>query len=59
MIDDLGKTCRLDDWRCPMNDTPSEQALEQRVASSLMDVLIRAGLILAMVMLCYQIFSRS
>jgi predicted PurR-regulated permease PerM len=34
-----------------------DQALEQRVASSLMDVLIRAGLILAMVMLCYQIFS--
>ena len=34
-----------------------EQALEQRVASSLMDVLIRAGLILAMAMLCYQIFS--
>ena len=34
-----------------------DQALEQRVASSLMDVLIRAGLILAMAMLCYQIFS--
>jgi predicted PurR-regulated permease PerM len=34
-----------------------DQALEQRLASSLMDVLIRAGLILAMVMLCYQIFS--
>jgi predicted PurR-regulated permease PerM len=34
-----------------------EQALEQRVASSLMDVLIRAGLILVMAMLCYQIFS--
>ena len=34
-----------------------EQALEPRVASSLMDVLIRAGLILVMAMLCYQIFS--
>ena len=34
-----------------------DQALEPRVASSLMDVLIRAGLILVMVMLCYQIFS--
>ena len=34
-----------------------DQALEQRVASSLMDVLIRAGLILVMAMLCYQIFS--
>lgn len=34
-----------------------DHALEQRVASSLMDVLIRAGLILVMAMLCYQIFS--
>ena len=34
-----------------------DQALEQRVASSLMDVLIRAGLILAMAMLCYRVFS--
>ena len=34
-----------------------EQELEPRVASSLMDVLIRAGLILVMAMLCYQIFS--
>jgi predicted PurR-regulated permease PerM len=34
-----------------------EHALEQRLASSLMDVLIRAGLILVMAMLCYQIFS--
>jgi predicted PurR-regulated permease PerM len=34
-----------------------DQALEQRLASSLMDVLIRAGLILAMAMLCYQVFS--
>jgi predicted PurR-regulated permease PerM len=31
--------------------------LEERIASQLMDVLIRAGLILAMVMLCFQVFS--
>jgi predicted PurR-regulated permease PerM len=31
--------------------------LERRVASRLMDVLIRAGLILALVLLCYRIFS--
>jgi len=31
--------------------------LERRMASRLMDVLIRAGLILAMVLLCYQVFS--
>ena len=30
---------------------------EQRVASRLLDVLIRAGLILAMAMLCYRVFS--
>jgi len=34
-----------------------DQEFEQRVASRLLDVLIRAGLILALVMLCYQIFS--
>jgi predicted PurR-regulated permease PerM len=32
-------------------------ALEQRVASGLMDVLIRAGLVLALVLLCFQVFS--
>jgi len=31
--------------------------LERRIASRLLDVLIRAGLVLAMAMLCYQIFS--
>ena len=31
--------------------------LEQRLASRLMDVLIRAGLILALVLLCFQVFS--
>ena len=35
----------------------SDHELEQRVASGLLDVLIRAGLILAMAMLCYQVFS--
>jgi len=34
-----------------------DQELEQRLASPLLDVLIRAGLILAMAMLCYQVFS--
>lgn len=31
--------------------------IERRIASRLLDVLIRAGLVLAMTMLCYQIFS--
>ena len=34
-----------------------ETEFEDRLASRLLDVLIRAGLILAMVMLCFQIFS--
>ena len=34
-----------------------DQDLEHRLATPLMDVLIRAGLILAMVVLCYQVFS--
>jgi predicted PurR-regulated permease PerM len=34
-----------------------EQDLEQRLAAPLLDVLIRAGLILALAMLCYQVFS--
>jgi len=39
--------------------TPAAAApdLEHRIASRLLDVLIRAGLIAAMVVLCYQIFS--
>src|SRR5436190_23461827 len=36
--------------------TPDRE-LEHRVASRLLDVLIRAGLIVAMAVLCYQIFS--
>ena len=40
-------------------NTPSQldQELEHRLASPLLDVLIRAGLILALVMLCYQVFA--
>lgn len=34
-----------------------DQEFEQRVASRLLDVLIRAGLIFVMAMMCYQIFS--
>lgn len=35
----------------------SDRELEDRLASRFLDVLIRAGLILALVMLCFQIFS--
>jgi predicted PurR-regulated permease PerM len=34
-----------------------DRELEQRLASRLMDVLIRAGLVLALVMLCYRVFA--
>ena len=34
-----------------------EPELEQRLASALLEVLIRAGLILTMVLLCYRVFS--
>lgn len=34
-----------------------DPALEDRIASRLMDVLIRAGLILALVMLCFRVFA--
>src|SRR5499433_606020 len=45
-------------WRFPM-PIPSQpdQELDQRLAAPLLDVLIRAGLILAMAMLCYQVLS--
>jgi predicted PurR-regulated permease PerM len=36
---------------------PLDPALEKRVSGSLLDVLIRAGLIFAMVVLCYRIFA--
>src|SRR5262249_46948607 len=48
----------LASWRVPMNiPAQPEQELEQRLATPLLDVLIRAGLILTMVMLCYQVLS--
>src|SRR5215472_12732456 len=37
--------------------SPVTFELEQRLASRLMDVLIRAGLVLALVMLCYRVFA--
>jgi predicted PurR-regulated permease PerM len=37
--------------------SPLDHELEQRLASRLLDVLIRAGLILAMVLLCYRVLS--
>jgi len=40
-----------------MNNDPSDPAYDKRVARLLLDVLIRAGLILALVMLCYRIFA--
>src|SRR5512143_1438990 len=41
-----------------MNPSPQpDQSLESRLASPLLEVLIRAGLILVMAILCYQVFS--
>ena len=46
-----------------MKGTPDEHdhqpdpEFERRLAGLLLDVLIRAGLILALAMLCYQVFS--
>jgi hypothetical protein len=40
----------------PLPSQP-DPALEQRLASLVLDVLIRAGLILAMALLCYQALS--
>src|SRR5215471_7411230 len=34
-----------------------DHELEQRLSSRLMDVLIRAGLVLAVVLLCYRVFA--
>ena len=36
---------------------PADPEREQRLARLLLDVLIRAGLVLALVMLCYLVFS--
>jgi hypothetical protein len=35
----------------------SDPATEKRLARLLLDVLIRAGLVLALAMLCYRVFS--
>jgi predicted PurR-regulated permease PerM len=40
-----------------MQTVPSDPAWERRLSRLLLDVLIRAGLILVLVMLCYRIFS--
>ena len=40
-----------------MNTPPSDPAYEKRLGRLLLDVLIRAGLVLALVMLCYRVFS--
>jgi predicted PurR-regulated permease PerM len=40
-----------------MNTEAPDPAVEKRLARLLLDVLIRAGLVLALVMLCYRIFS--
>jgi len=40
-----------------VNNDPSDPAYEKRVARLLLDVLIRAGLILVLVMLCYRVFA--
>ena len=40
-----------------MKTDPSDPANEKRLSRLLLDVLIRAGLVLALVMLCYRIFS--
>jgi hypothetical protein len=47
------KICRLNYWRWLMSiPLQPDQELEQRLASRLLDVLIRDGLILAMAMRC-------
>src|SRR5262249_10011318 len=53
-----GEACRLNSWRFPMNmPSKPDQELEERLASPVLDVLIRAGLILALAVLCYQVLS--
>src|SRR6185369_14904557 len=49
---------QLRDRGATMNATyVTDRAVETRLAKRLMDVLIRAGLVLALTFLCYQIFS--
>src|SRR6478752_4367496 len=38
-------------------DTKPQNAVEPRIAASLLEALIRAGLLLALVMICYKVFS--
>ncbi len=40
-----------------MNAPEPDRALEKRLSNRLLDVLIRAGLVLALAMLCYKIFA--
>jgi predicted PurR-regulated permease PerM len=40
-----------------MKTDPSDPAAEKRLARLLLDVLIRAGLVLALVLLCYRVFA--
>ena len=39
------------------DDQATEQAIEKRFASRLLDVLIRAAIVLAVAILCYRIFA--
>src|SRR6478609_6035923 len=38
-------------------DTKTPNAVEPRIAASFLEALIRAGLLLALVMICYKVFS--
>src|SRR5215471_12399497 len=40
-----------------MNKIDTDSPLEDRLAARLLDVLIKAGLILVLVLLCYQVFA--
>jgi predicted PurR-regulated permease PerM len=52
----VGKARHLNSWRFPMNlPSQPDPELQERLASLVLDVLIRAGLILAVAMLCYQV----
>jgi len=39
------------------DEQAAERAIEKRFASRLLDVLIRAGIVLAAAMLCYRVFA--
>src|SRR6188508_1666137 len=40
-----------------MNTDPKNQNVEPRIAASFLEALIRAGLLLALVLICYKVFS--